>query len=331
MKHLLIYMLVSITLFSHSYRELRDNVLSGGVPRDGIPPIEKPVYIDTQDAKSFMADDDIVFVWENNGATTIIPQKILVWHEIINDRDNGKNISITYCPLTASVTGYYSATSLGVSGKLLNSNLVMYDRASQSLWPQITGTSISPDTQGKQLDSFSLTWSTWSDSKNTYPNARVLSTDTGIIRNYNKDPYGNYSDSSSYYNRGGAFFPLMSSHDTLLPKTMVRGLISDSDSVAIPWDFIRDKKILNISKGDIVALVLYDERLKGVRAFSRIFEGNVLEFYLEGGKLKDRTFNKIWDYKGESGDFALEEYRGMDAFWFAWSAFYPETEVIDNE
>lgn len=136
----LLYLLLSGILLSHPLEEIEDNIFSGGVPRDGIPPIESPVYLSVQEGRKHMSGNDIVFILESS-TPKIIPQKILVWHEIINDRLKGVNIAITYCPLTSSVIGYYppNNTTLGVSGKLVNSNLIIYDRESESLWPQIMG------------------------------------------------------------------------------------------------------------------------------------------------------------------------------------------------
>ena len=113
------------------FDSIADNIVSGGVPKDGIPPIDDPKYV-SGDAASFLSDDDVVFGWIDNGQPKAFPKSIMYWHEIVNDGET----SITYCPLTASVLAF-SGFNLGVSGGLYNSNLVMYDRATDSEIPQI--------------------------------------------------------------------------------------------------------------------------------------------------------------------------------------------------
>lgn len=332
MLKLCIFIFYSIITFGYSFEELNKNILSGGVPRDGIPAIEAPEYIRVEDSKNFMRDGDRVFLWEGDGFIKIIPQKILVWHEIINDKVTGEEVAITYCPLTSTVSGYkISGTTMGVSGKLLNSNLVMYDRKTKSLWPQIMGVSIEGKRKGEELEPFPLVWTTWERAKKKYPDAYILSQKTGAIRNYQRDPYGDFSDKNSYYNRGGAFFPLMAKSDQLNPKTMVRGLVGEGSQAAVSWDEVRRKKIVNIDIKEIKAVIFYDEELDTVRSFSRIFEGDELNFEMIDGKIVDNIKKRVWNSKGESGKDYLDHYKGMDAFWFAWYAFYPNTMVGDSD
>lgn len=328
---IIIYLTISTLLLSHTLEDIEKNIFSGGVPKDGIPSIESPVYLKVEEAEKYMSHGDIVFILETS-TPKIIPQKILVWHEIINDVVDGTNIAITYCPLTSSVVGYYPPdnTTLGVSGKLVNSNLIIYDRKTNSLWPQIMGTAVLGDMKKSKMPHFPMVWSTWDKAVEKYPYGIVLSRDTGAVRNYQRDPYGDYSRSDSYYNTGGAFFPLMASSETLSPKTMVRGLIGKKTAAAIPWDVIKKRRLMNISLGDIRAVLFYDDELDTVRAFSRVFRGEVLEFYLKDGKIRDKNIKRIWNSKGESGIHSLTPYEGMDAFWFAWHAFYPKSKVLGD-
>ncbi|MCS5421511.1 MULTISPECIES: DUF3179 domain-containing protein [Psychrilyobacter] len=331
MLKLCIFIFYSIITFGYSFEELNKNILSGGVPRDGIPAIGAPEYIRVEDGKKIMRDGDIVFLWEGDDFIKIIPQKILVWHEIINDKVGGREVAITYCPLTSTVIGYkISGTTMGVSGKLLNSNLVMYDRKTKSLWPQIMGVSIEGKRKGEELEQFPLVWTTWERAKKKYPDAYVLSQKTGAIRNYQRDPYGNFSDKNSYYNKGGSFFPLMAKSDRLSPKTVVRGLAGEESQAAVSWYEVKRKKIVNIDIKEIKAVLFYDEELNTVRGFSRIFEGDELKFEMTDGKIVDDVKKRVWNYKGESGKHYLDHYKGMDAFWFAWYAFYPDTAVGDS-
>lgn len=331
MLKLYIFIFYSIITFGYSFEELNKNIFSGGVPRDGIPAIGAPEYISLEEGKKNMRDDDRVFLWEGDGFVKIIPQKVLVWHEIINDKVEEEEVAITYCPLTSSVIGYkILGTTMGVSGKLLNSNLVMYDRKTKSLWPQIMGVSIEGKREGEKLEQFPLVWTTWKLVKKKYPHAYMLSLKTGAIRNYQVDPYGDFSDKNSYYNRGGAFFPLMAKSDRLTPKAMVRGLAGKETQAAVPWDEVRIKKIINIDTKEIKAVLFYDEELDTVRGFSRVFEGEELKFDMIDGKIVDNVKKRVWSPRGEYGKHHLDHYEGMDAFWFAWHAFYPNTELVGD-
>lgn len=328
---LCIFIFYSIITFGYSFEELNKNILSGGVPRDGIPAIGAPKYIKVSDSKKFMRDSDRVFVWEGNDFIKIIPQKILVWHEIVNDKVGDREMAITYCPLTSTVIGYKtSGTTMGVSGKLLNSNLVMYDRKTKSLWPQIMGVSIDGKRKGEELDQFPLVWTTWERVKKNYPDAYILSQRTGTIRNYQQDPYGDFSDKNSYYNKGGAFFPLMAKSEKLNPKTMVRGLIGKESQAAVSWEEVKRKKVINIDIKEIKAVLFYDEELDTVRGFSRVFRGDELIFQMKEGKIVDNIGERVWSSKGKSGKHHLDHYKGMDAFWFAWYAFYPDTQLVGD-
>lgn len=326
---LCIFIFYSIITLGYSFEELNKNILSGGVPRDGIPAIGAPEYIKVRDSKKFMRDGDRVFVWEDSGFVKIIPQKILVWHEIINDKVAGEEVAITYCPLTSTVIGYkVSGTTMGVSGKLLNSNLVMYDRKTKSLWPQIMGVSIKGKRKGEELEEFSLVWTTWERVKKNYPDGYILSQKTGAIRNYQQDPYGEFLDKNSYYNKGGAFFPLMAKSDRLSPKTMVRGLVGKVSQAAVSWEEVKKRKIVNVDIKEIKAVLFYDKELDTVRGFSRIFQGKELKFDMVDGKIVDNLEKRTWSSKGKSGENTLDHYKGMDGFWFAWYAFYPDIQLV---
>ena len=140
---------------------LFDNIKAGGPRIDGIPPVDEPKYISIEKADVFLSAKDVVFVVEHNKNVYIYPQNILVWHEIVNENLDDKKISITYCPLTGSTIGYKGNisnldTTFGTSGKLVNSNLVMYDRETMSYIPQILGVAIQGDLKGERLEEFPI-------------------------------------------------------------------------------------------------------------------------------------------------------------------------------
>lgn len=314
---------------SHTANDYVEAIKSGGVPKDGIPPIEKPVYVDSIEAARFMDDDDKVFFFEEGDTVKVFPQKILVWHEIVNDTKNDKNIALSYCPLTGSAIGYYcDGTSLGVSGKLLNSNLVMYDRKTDSYWPQILGQAILGQEVGNELETFMVNWSNWKKVRENYENIQVLSDDTGYIRSYGSDPYGSYSDQRSYYYNEAVFFDLMNEDFRLSNKEVVIGIFVGEKRLAVRLKDVKEKKVINTDLDGMSLVLIYDEKLDTVRVFKSEVDGVKAVFSYEGGNIKDDVDGRIWKVNGmsESGD-SLEWVKSFDVMWFSWVAYFPETEL----
>lgn len=277
-------------------------IQSGGPPKDGIPPVDDPTYISVSESEDFLDDQDWVFAAIFPDGVRLYPQKILVWHEIVNDTFDGRDGSVTYCPLTGTVIGFWgdfagAPTTFGTSGKLLNSNLVMYDRETDSYWPQILRTAITGDRTGNVLDSFQMHWVTWENAKQAFPDAQVLSRSTGFIRAYGNDPYGDYDNDGSYYNSGGAFFKLTNDDDRLPEKEVVIGVYADNGStVAIPKSKVRAEGRVEFVLGDRPAVAIWDDELESVSVFDGIDEVSWIT--------------------------------SMDAMWFAWAADFPDTELI---
>jgi len=314
--------------------DLMKHITSGGPPKDGIPPIEDPVYESVSDS-DYLNDYDKVFVYESNDGIYLYPQRILVWHEIVNDYIDDKQISITYCPLTGSAICYlgdaeHKDNTYGTSGKLLNSNLVMYDRSTDSYIPQILGEGINGDLNQVVLPTEPILWSDWIDAKRLYPNAKVLSKDTGFFRDYNSDPYGTYlpDDERSYYYFGGPFFPVMYADDTFSDKKTVVGVKSDNHVVALDPFLIKEVKVLQFDLGTTKAVAVYDERLKAVRVFSRELNGTLYDFKPSTEGFIDQN-GQHWNYNGIHEELQLIPLTYFDVMWFAWYAYYPDTEVIE--
>ena len=285
--------------------KLEEKSVSGGPPKDGIPAIERPQYISALEADAWLLSNDIVFGVDHKGFVAAYPQRILVWHEIANDQINGEKVSVTYCPLTGTAIGVKGSlaqgldSTFGVSGKLVNSNLIMYDRTSDSHWPQILGKSINGPAKGKKLEEFPIIWTTWEKWKSKHPDTKVLSKDTGFVRNYdvNGDPYGSYvREDKGYYASDSLIFEPISRDDRLRPKTVVVSIRDDQgNAVAILKDLLRRQKKMEVSLGERVILVDYDESL---------------------------------DFYQTSVEDTGEWINAFDAMWFAWAAFYPNTKLI---
>jgi hypothetical protein len=197
------------------------------VPKDAIPPLDAPrgdfggarFDFDT----GFLQPEDIVVgVWLN-GEARAYPVKILNWHEIVNHTLGGREISLTYCPLTASGINFASdGIDFGNTGGLHNNNMVMYDRESESFWAQMKASSIIGDRVGERLELLPVFHGTWQAWKMLYPETEVLTTDTGYSRCYDSDIY----ISSGYTASTDVWFPQTPTIDERYhPKDMVLGLL----------------------------------------------------------------------------------------------------------
>ena len=230
--------------------ELVENIRSGGPGKDGIPAVDDPQYESVDDANEWLLANDIVFGVIDGDQAYAYPQRIVVWHEIVNIEHDGMAASVTYCPLTGSAIGYYAPNqdaddpTFGVSGKLVNSNLIMYDRETDSYWPQIAATAITGDYLGSELESFDVIWTTWKQWSETYPDTVVMSRDTGFLRDYSEsgDPYGSYLDESGYYFSDNLLFAPIYEDDRLDPKEVVIGTIDeDGQPVAYLTSSVDDR------------------------------------------------------------------------------------------
>lgn len=148
-----------------SLEALAAAAVSGGPGKDGIPSIDRPRFVTASQA-GFLSDGDPVFGLEHRGEVRAYPQMVLVWHEIVNDTVGGQPLAVTYCPLTGTVISSSAPPSVqdltfGITGKLVNSNLLMYDRQTGSQWPQLLGQAMSGPLKGTKLDTVPLVWTTW--------------------------------------------------------------------------------------------------------------------------------------------------------------------------
>ncbi len=322
--------------------DFASNVIRGGPPKDGIPPIDRPKYTSAAEADKFLVPEDVVFGVDYKGEVKAFPQIILVWHEIVNDTFGGEQASLTYCPLTGSAVGFRGRSpivdgkplTLGTSGMLVNSNLLMYDRPTDSNWPQVLGVAIQGRLKGATLEEFPVVWTTWERWKRLYPNTLVLSRETGHIRAYGQDPYGSYRrPGNNYYFTGGPFFPIMHRSDRLPMKHVVMGIKHNGEQLAIPKDAMRKVEVSNTDIGEEPIVVLYDSALDTVRVYSRRLEGKVLQFERRGDVVADRQTGTTWSPRGQAlkGKLRGAQLMGINTFdvmWFAWYAFFPATRLF---
>ncbi len=276
--------------------QISQAITSGGPPPDGIPPVEKPSYIAIAEASKQWSDDAIVDTFTINGQARADPRFITVWHEIVNENAGGNPIAITYCPLTGSALVFSGqladgrTTTFGTSGMLYNSNLVMYDRATKSMWPQLFGVAVRGERKGERLTELggavTTTFGRW---KAKFPGGVVLSKETGHARAYGTWPYGDYDTSS------GLMFPVRATGDQFHQKKIVVGIRVNGAALAIPKAEFAQRREAKIEVGGRELVAQYDTDLDAVRVLDR------------------RT---------------LEPVSAYDVMWFAWFAFNPKTEVL---
>lgn len=191
-------------------------VLAGGPPKDGIPAVNNPKFQSIQEANQWLDDESLGVIYTYKNTTRFYPYPIIIWHEIVNDTIQDQNISVTFCPLCGSSVIFNrdldnQTLLFGVSGKLWQSNLLMYDNKTESLWSQIIGEAVIGDYTGKKLEILPTSTITYKQLKENHPKAEILSKDTGHPRDYSRTPYSGYDDSETL------FFPAKGSQNTNFP------------------------------------------------------------------------------------------------------------------
>jgi hypothetical protein len=269
-----------------------DEILQGGPPRDGIPAIDKPQFVKTGDVR-FLKNSDRVLGVVRGSVAKAYPVRILNWHEIVNDTFGAERIAVTFCPLCGTGMAYLSEAngkplSFGVSGLLYNSDVLLYDRQTDSLWSQILSQAVSGPMKGARLTSVPLSHTTWADWKKRHPDTLVLSTDTGFARDYARDPY------ESYVRNPALLFPVKGQSARYHPKEQVIGVEVNGKFKAYPF--------IELSKGPGEVV----DSVGGQRITVR-FDG------------EHRT--------GTVVDATGKEIPSVIAFWFAWYAFHGDTEI----
>lgn len=272
-----------------------NEIIGGGPGKDGIPPIDNPQFVAASEA-TFLEDSEPGVALDIRGTQRFYPFQILVWHEIVNDAVGGERVLVTYCPLC--LTGIVFDPSVGgervefgTSGKLWNSNLVMYDRKTDSLWSQVLGEAIVGEATGARLSVIPSDIMRFAAFKALYPKGEALSRKTGSVRPYGTDPYG------SYYTMPGTYFPLTNKDDRLPDKEFVLGIVVNGRAKA------------------------YSEvAVKRAGEVEDSFQGKTIIARYDAGKGVVRLFEK-----GAGG--ALSRLETVGAFWFSWASAHPGTAL----
>lgn len=326
---------------------LLSEILSGGPPKDGIPAIDRPNFDVVADADKWLKPREPVILFERAGEARAYPLQILIWHEIANDTVGGVPVAVTFCPLCNTSIVFDRrlegrALAFGTTGKLRFSDLVMYDRQTESWWQQITGEAIVGELTGKRLTFLPSQIISWEMFRQTFPNGKVLNRNTGHSRPYGNNPYVGYDNINS------SPFLYSGPKDGRLPpmERVVTVSLGDED-VAYPFSVLEKMRVVNDTAGGRPIVVLYakgvasaldkssipDSRDIGTAAvFERTLEGKVLTFKVSTDRITDAQTNSAWNILGAGRSGPLSGKRLTPVvnghhFWFSWAVFKPKTRI----
>ena len=338
----------------------------GGPPRDGIPPIDRPQFAEAGQAPEYLVDEEPVLVLELGGERRAYPLSILILHEIVNDRVGGVPVAVTYCPLCNTGLAFERTVDgqvmrFGTTGLLRNSNLIMWDDATDSWWQQATGEAIVGELTGSILRFIPVQIASWEAFRDAHDDGLVLTRDTGFVRSYDLPPYGGYDAAAG---RISEF-----SDGSLAPIERVVSVTLGGESVAYPFSTLEEIPIIHdtVAGTDIVVFYvggtlspfprrpIFDFDLIGSVASgdgeipvsseaadrrdvgaTGVFEPRAgdmsLTFVDRGGVITDNETGSSWNIFGEAeaGELAGTRLRPVlhgNHFWFSLRSFFPDTAI----
>ena len=323
-------------------------IQSGGPPKDGIPAIDRPRFVSPPAARPWLKAQEPVIALRMGKEARAYPLQILMYHEIVNDTVDGTPVAVTFCPLCNASLVFERrrgerVLDFGTTGRLRFSDLVMYDRQSESWWQQFTGKGIVGHYAGAVLKKIPSEIVAFSDFVAAHPTGLVLSRETGYSRPYGRNPYAGYDriDQSPFLFTG-------KKDDRLPPMERVLSVSLGAKHRLYPLTLLERHAVTNrelaglpyviFSKGGL-ASPLDSERIEAGRAiaaataFERRLDGKLLDFVFRDGKYLDSATGSEWNILGEAVAGALKGKRlpSLDSgvhFAFAWLAFNPESEIV---
>jgi hypothetical protein len=325
-------------------------IFSGGPPKDGIPAIDNPQFVTVSEADAWLGELEPVTLFQEGDDTRIYPFQILTWHEIVNDVVGGRPVVVTFCPLCntaivfdATVNG--RSLDFGTTGRLRFSNLLMYDRQTESWWQQASGDAVVGELTGSQLTFLPASIVSWAEAREAFPQAQVLSRETGFPRSYGRNPYIGYDSITS-----SPFLFSGETPDQLPAMARVTTVELNGEAVAYPNAVLQELGVVNDTVGGVEVAVFWQPGLASALdsaeiaagqdvgangVFARQINGQTLTFSLVDGQIRDEQTNSVWNIFGEavSGELAGEMLTAVvkvDHFWFSWAAFRPDTRIYQQ-
>jgi len=323
-------------------------ILSGGPPKDGIPSIDDPKFISVADADEWIDPVEPVALVQVGEDIRAYPLQILTWHEIVNDTVGGVPLIVTFCPLCNTAIAFERTHNgqifdFGTTGRLRYSNLIMYDRQTETWWQQADGTAIAGELTGSKLNFHPVSMISWESFTQNYPDGKVLSRETGYNRRYGQNPYAGYDSLNKPFLYFGPGTP-----NVLSPLSRVLTIDLGESAVAYPYSTLSELNVVNdtVAGDEIVvfwlegtASALDSVAIAGGRdvgaatAYSREVGGEILEFRYAEGKFFDRTTGSEWNVLGQAVNGPLKGKQltpvvSINHFWFSWAAFRPDTRIF---
>ena len=329
-----------------------EEIFTGGPMRDGIPAIDSPRFVSADSASEWLGEKEPVIALQLDGVARAYPLQILMYHEIVNDELAGKPVSVTFCPLcNASIVFEREVTlegdsivlDFGTTGRLRKSDLVMYDRQSETWWQQFTGKGIIGDYTDVSLVRLPSQIISFEEFRVAFPESEVLSKETGFLRPYGNNPYRGYDsiDNNPFLFRGDI--------DPRLPAMeRVLSIRHDTDTQLVPLSELKKQPVANLLSGGNKTVVIasttatsaldaeniaQSRQVPAAAAFLAKVDGQELVFELKDGIVQDVQTASHWNAFGMSikGKLAGTQLQQVDDgvhFAFAWLAFDPEATVI---
>ena len=325
-----------------------NEIKSGGPPKDGIPPIDNPRFVSVEEAAKWVYAKEPVMVFSHNGDVRAYPLQILMFHEIVNDVVGGRPVVITFCPLCNSALVFDRSVKgrvldFGTTGKLRNSDLVMWDRQTESWWQQLVGEAIVGELTGTRLDFLPSPLVSFQTFREAHPEGKVLSRETGFERDYGSNPYIGYDRNAAPIQ---SFFP--GRVDPRLPAMeRVVALELGGEIIAYPYSELAKQPVVNSNVGGQDVVIYYQKgtvsaldggSIRGSRdvgstvVFLRRLDGRTLNFTAKNGQLVDKETGSRWNMLGQavSGPLRGKKLTGVvyaNHFAFAWLAFRPASKI----
>ncbi|MEX2402180.1 MAG: DUF3179 domain-containing protein [Rhodothermales bacterium] len=322
-------------------------LIPGGPPKDGIPSIDDPSFVSIQDARPWLEGKEPVISLAIEDEARAYPLQIMTYHEIANHELADTPVVVSFCPLCYSAVVFSrdvggEVLTFGVSGLLRHSDLVMFDRQSESLWQQVTGEAIVGGYTGTTLDRIPAQIISFAQFAESYPDGLVLSRDTGYDRPYGRNPYAGYDDVGRR-----PFLYDGPTDERLPPMEKVVAVESGESYKAYPHSVTRERRVIH-DELDGRAIVVFhadgavsaldaaeipsSREIGSTGVFERSVGERTLHFDYDDGRFVDRETGSRWTITGEALDGPLRGQRLTpldhgDYFSFAWFAFRPDTEI----
>lgn len=322
-------------------------ILSGGPPKDGIPALDDPQFVAISEAEAWLDPREPVILVENSGEAKAYPIQVVIWHEIVNDTVGGEPLLVTFCPLCNTAIAFSRThdgrvLDFGTTGRLRYSNLIMYDRQTETWWQQATGEAIAGEWTGARLENHPATMIAWEDFQRAHPRGLVLSRATGYDRPYGRNPYVGYDDAS----RPPFLYEGPTTPGQLAAMARVLTLELNGETVAYPYELLSDVGVINDAAGGQPVAVFWQagtaspldgpsmtgRDVGSAAAYSATVEGATLTFRWAGGRIVDDESGSEWSLLGRalSGPMKgaqLTPLVSINHFWFSWAAFRPGTRI----